>query len=177
MKDKKKLLFSHGKEESLQVTSRESEAPGESNLKERRFSQQPKPFLVHERVSVYTTKDHIYINTKSAPSFTPQPTFPLPDEGDSKQPPISFFSRMRQYRAQAVLAVVLAVAWSASGKPLPVSEPEENALNEVSEDSLLVLVPTLPLDDHERSGQDLKREVGAGVFLFLGQMPSEVSLN
>nr|XP_027222472.1 uncharacterized protein LOC113814619 [Penaeus vannamei] len=77
---------------------------------------------------------------------------------------------MRQYRAQAVLAVVLAVAWSASGKPLPVSEPEENALNEVSEDSLLVLVPTLPLDDHERSGQDLKREVEYEVISIPGDL-------
>ncbi|XP_063614306.1 uncharacterized protein LOC134787475 isoform X1 [Penaeus indicus] len=67
--------------------------------------------------------------------------------------------QMRQYRAQALLTVVLAAAWSAAGMPLPVLEAEENALNEVSEGGLLVLVPTLPLDEHERSGQDLKREV------------------
>ncbi|XP_047470349.1 uncharacterized protein LOC125026018 [Penaeus chinensis] len=67
---------------------------------------------------------------------------------------------MRQYRAQALLTVVLAAAaWSATGMPLPALEAEENALNEVSEGGLLVLVPTLPLDEHERSGQDLKREV------------------
>lgn len=80
---------------------------------------------------------------------------------------------MRQYRAQALLTVVLAAAWSATGMPLPVLEQEENALNEVSEGGLLVLVPTLPLDEHERSGQDLKREVSCCCF-FPGSHPSEI---
>ncbi|XP_071540032.1 uncharacterized protein [Panulirus ornatus] len=63
--------------------------------------------------------------------------------------------RMQEALTVATTLALLAVV---SGVPLP-AEPTEDNLVEVHEEGLLVLVPTVPMDEKEKDGKDLKREV------------------